>query len=104
MRGTVTRSEMTVIRRPDGTMDLFVRGTDGVPYREQVASDSSVLQSWVAIGRAGQVLGAPVGTWNTAGSQLDIYAVGTNHTVYHIAQTPAGWGDWTPMNDNGTAG
>ncbi len=85
-------------------MDLFVRGTDGIPYHEWIGADSAVLHAWEPIGTGGHVLGAPVGSWNASGTKLDVYAVGTDRTLFHITSTATGWGAWTPMNDGGTAG
>ncbi len=93
--GVALTEAVNVERRNDGGMDLFIRGPRGDAQHASLNA-ASVLQYWEAIGGAGtNIKGPPSGRWNASGSRLDVYAIGSNDSPYHIAWTTiGGWGGW----------
>jgi hypothetical protein len=116
-----TTEQLTVARRPTGPEleDLFIRGAtpytaDGGSIRPlHGATDESgqpkvVPLPWEEIGNPpaarGLVLGSPTGVWNSTTTRLDVFAIGTDHTVYHDAYAGSGWGSWTGVSPSGSVG
>jgi hypothetical protein len=95
---------VTVTERTDGTMDLFVRGSDGTPWHQQLGVYGQVLRYWELMSN-GHVLGAPSGIYNGTTSLLDVFAVGTDTLIYEATGPygTAGWSGWNPVPGNGHA-
>ncbi|MDQ6650359.1 MAG: hypothetical protein M3Z02_09620 [Actinomycetota bacterium] len=100
--GSAGTNTMNISRRPDGGLELFVRGTDaaGSPYHESLAQNGQVLTSWEYIG--GQVLAAPAASWSADGSVLDVLAVGANRRIYRNTYSASGWTGWTELAGGGS--
>lgn len=91
--------------RPDGTIDVFVRGLDGAPWHLRLdASGNNVVQSYESLG--GQVQGAMTGSWSADGMHLDVFGVGADSAIYRDRyQSATGtWNGWSLVPGGGTAG
>jgi len=101
--GTSAREEVTASRFADGIgIDLFLRGMDGAGWHASM-SDGSTLGPWSSLGPTA-ILGAPAASWTSDGSELDVFAIGTNHIVYQDVYRNRIWSGWFQLNGgSGTA-
>jgi hypothetical protein len=83
--------EITATRRMDGTLDLFLRGSDFGGWHVYADQHGTPVTGWEPLG--GQLQGDPVGVW--MGSTLRVYAIGVDHVVYTTAYTTSWVGNWT---------
>lgn len=91
--GQAETEQVNVARRPNGSMDYFLRGADGQGYHVVTDANGNYL-SWDGLG--GALLGAPAGRWNAAGTRLDVYAIGQAHYVHHKTWVSGtGWSAWS---------
>jgi hypothetical protein len=99
VKGTIRKLFSTTpsaARRPDGKIDVFVRGTDGEADMSTLASTGRVITPWASLGR--KVLGAPSGTWTNDGRTLDVVAVDTTrHVIHRRYVVGTGWNDWRTL-------
>jgi hypothetical protein len=80
---------VTVTRRADGTLDLFLRGGDLGGWH-MYAGQHGTPGSWEPL--AGVLLGDPVGVWT--GTTLQVFAIGADHSIWRTAWN-FGWsGSW----------
>jgi murein DD-endopeptidase MepM/ murein hydrolase activator NlpD len=85
-----SESEMvTSARRSDGTMDLFLRASNGAPLHSVTDSDGNP-GPWLSLG--GSIKGTPWGQWN--GSILRVYAVGLGDGVFVQTWNGSSWSGW----------
>lgn len=89
--GTSETETVNVDREPNGQLDLFIRGVSGDAQHALLAS-SGTLYYWESLG--GAVKGAPTGRWNNAGTQLEVFAIGTDDHPHRITWDYS-WGGWT---------
>jgi CHAP domain len=91
-------------RRPDGTMDIFVRGLDGAPWHLWLDANGNILHNYESLG--GQVQGAMSGSWTADGTHLDVFGVGADKAIYRDRyQSATGtFSGWTLVPGGGTAG
>jgi len=91
-------------RRPDGTMDVFVRGTDGTPYHLWLDANGNLIHGYQSLG--GSVQGAVVGSWTADGQHLDVFGVGTDGSIYRdrYDSPNTSFNGWTLVPGGGTAG
>jgi hypothetical protein len=86
--------EITVIRRTDGTLDLFVRGGDFGGWHTYASQHGAPLTGWEPLG--GPLQGDPVGVWT--GTTLRVFAIGVDDSLYTTFYN-GGWsGSWTPLS------
>ena len=92
--------QVTVARHPNGIrIDLFVMGINGAAYHAAM-TDGVTLGSWESLG--GTILGAPNASWRGDGSELDVFAIYSNHVVYEDRLVSGAWLGWKPLT--GTSG
>ena len=90
-----------VARRADGSMDIFVKGTDGAVWHEWLDRNGGLIKGPESFG--GQVQGAVNGSWTSDGNDLDMFGVGTDNLVYRDrydspSNTFTGWTVQAPGN------
>ena len=72
---------MTIARRPNDNMSVFVRSSS---TREALMVELSpwgfVVKDWRSLGQ--KLLGTPSGYWRSDGSSLDVYGVGDDYNVW----------------------
>jgi surface antigen len=86
--------QVTIARHPNGVrLDLFIRGLDGGAWHAWMSDGLTWLNNWEPLG--GSFLGAPTGSWTGDGSELDAFAIGTDHAVWENKMASSGaWGQW----------
>jgi Peptidase family M23 len=89
------------VRRPDATMDLFIRGTDNAAWHAWTDVNGNIL-GWESLG--GVVKGAPDGKWDADQTRLDVFAIGSDDSLYQRVWTSAGWGGWGSVSGGGRWG
>jgi hypothetical protein len=83
------------VRRPDDTLDLFLRGTADDVIHNHFDHGGNLL-AWESVG--GIIKGAPDAKWSADGTRLDIFVIGTSDQPWVRTWTnTAGWGSWTPI-------
>jgi murein DD-endopeptidase MepM/ murein hydrolase activator NlpD len=79
--------------RPDGTIDLFIRGTSADAQHAVLDANANLLY-WESLG--GAIKGAPSGRWDSTTTRLDVFAIGAGNHPYHIDWiTRIGWQSWS---------
>jgi len=85
-----SESEMvTSARRSDGTMDLFLRSSNGNPLHS-VTDSGGNPGPWLSLG--GTIKGTPWGQWS--GSNLRVYAVGLGDGLFVQTWNGSAWSGW----------
>ena len=81
--------------RPDGTMDVFVRGPgDAIWHTSRTRGGSWV--AWESLG--GVLISAPGATARVGTDTIDLFAAGTNQALYHREFNPRdGWSRWSSL-------
>jgi murein DD-endopeptidase MepM/ murein hydrolase activator NlpD len=104
LAGLAESETISVVRRSDGTLDTFVRGTPGAAYHGWTDLNGNIL-NWESL--AGIVKGAPFAKWGWAGgpdsTRLDVFAVASNDQLALISYN-GGWGQWNPLPGGGVVG
>lgn len=90
-----------------GHIDLFVRGADmGLWHRWQDWPAGAGWQNWSSLGgglRSGPAAVAPNFAFQQAGKdRLFVFVVADNGALYGIGWSPAGWGGWVYMGEEGS--
>ena len=93
--GSTEDELISVIRRPDGTMDVFLLATNWAGYHGPTDANGVIL-TWESLG--GVIKGAPSAKWDPDQTRLDVFAVGINDQLYQITWTSLGWGPWGSLS------
>jgi hypothetical protein len=91
---TPPNQQVGVSRRSDGTLDLLIRGLDGVAYHAPTDRSGTPLY-WESLQLI--VKGTPYAVWDGVASRLDVYAIGDGHHPYHAALVGGSWSGWAPQ-------
>jgi hypothetical protein len=91
--GSAVTESVYVDRRPDGGMDLFIRGAGGDAQHASLDAAGNLLKPWESLG--GVIKAAPSGRWNSLQTRLDVYVIDTNDNPEHIVWTSSGWSAWS---------
>src|SRR5262249_4208169 len=95
---------ITVANEQDGRVDLFILGTNNAVYYAKQLSDV-VWTSWTNLG--GNILSFVVGQHriiaphSTMTTNLEVFAINTQHQYSHKWQTQANTTNWSDWNNTG---
>ena len=95
--------QMTTAVRANGwNNDLFSRGTNGDLWHA-VSDPNGTTSAWEDLG--GTLGGEPGASWNASNTQLDVYVVSTDTTIWHRSYTASNgqWNPWQLMDGGGHA-
>jgi hypothetical protein len=86
-----------------GTEDLQVRGTTGAAFDTPTDSFGNP-QNWQSLAGpvGGIVIGPPCAVWNSPGTRLDMYAIGSDGHPWRMSYSSGLWGSWAQQT--GTSG
>lgn len=99
---TPPNQQIGVSRRSDGTLDLLIRGLDGVAYHAPTDRSGTPLY-WESLQLT--VKGTPSGVWDGVANRLDVYAIGINDDhPYHDAFVGGSWSGWAQQQQAGLSG
>jgi hypothetical protein len=94
--GGILTSSPAATSRSSGTIDVFVRGSDGVIWTRTTTNGGATWNAWHSIG--GQV---PSGTGPAADAQnansLDVFVQGTDHALWYNHWDGTTWSGWKSL-------
>ena len=97
---------ITAVRSPDGTVDIYVRGTTYVAWHASTGSDGNINDSsWESLG--GTIKGAPTAKSIRSGGpdsiEKDVFVVGATDVLWEKSWQNGSWGAWQPLPGGGIA-
>lgn len=99
--GQAEDETVSVVRRSDNSMDLFIRGPSGDAWTAHTDSGGVVQGSaWKWLG--GAIRGAPDAVW-TGTSRIDVFAIGVDDHIWRRTWTSpnSDYGPWTCVGAGG---
>jgi hypothetical protein len=93
---------ITVANEQDGRIDLFILGTNhAVYYTSQIKANTDGWAGWTNLG--GNILSFVVGEHSngTTNTNLEVFAINTQHQYSHKWQTQANTANWSDWNNTG---
>ena len=93
--GGVLTSSPAAISRGDNTLDVFVRGTDGVLWQKTTTDGGTTWSNWNNLGGVlAPGTGPGVSGWS---GHEDLFVVGTDSALWHNTWTASGWSGWASL-------
>ena len=88
-------SSPAAISRGDNTLDVFVRGTDGVLWQKTTTDGGTTWSNWNNLGGVlAPGTGPGVSGWS---GHEDLFVVGTDSALWHNTWTASGWSGWASL-------
>lgn len=95
--GCCAKSEPVLSRNYNGTLEVFIRGTDNQLYHKWETSRGGSWSGWA--GLSGALTSTPTAAINITVGTLEVFVRGTDNGVWHMWQgSPSGnWSGWAGL-------
>jgi hypothetical protein len=102
--GCCAKSEPVLGRNYNGTLEVFIRGTDDQLYHKWETSRGGSWSGWA--GLSGALTSTPTAAINITVGTLEVFVRGTGNGVWHMWQgSPSGnWSGWAGLGGGLTSG
>jgi hypothetical protein len=97
--GVQSKGAAAVVKNLDGTVEVFIPGTNGDVYYNRQLTPSGAWSGWVDMGSSSSGMTDLQAAANADGS-LSVFGIGPNGDVWYASQTApgVGWSDWADLS------